>query len=231
MGVEDSRARGPGTRGDGGAPEDTAVRPGMGRYLLASGALLMLALVAVHQQWTWRFDQVLFDAHLALWARPPSPDIVIVAIDEESVTAIGRWPWSRRVHAAIVEQLTQAGARAIALDLIFAEPDRADPGADAALAAALARSARTVLPLVPEERHLGGPLVETRPIPELAAAAPAFDAFRVPPSRPPRVRGDPRRPGRLLQSVRPVAARPVRTGRLQQRGRHPLGRRQLRDHG
>ena len=121
MGVEDSRARAPGARGRDSVSADTATRPGIGRYLLASAALLVLSLVAVHEEWTWRFDQVLFDAHLALWARSPSPDIVIVAIDEESLAAIGRWPWSRRVHAAIVERLTQAGARAIALDVPGAE--------------------------------------------------------------------------------------------------------------
>lgn len=65
----------------------------------------------------------------------PHPDIVIVAIDERSIAALGRWPWRRGVHARLVRILKRAGARAVALDIFFTEPS--SKGDDASLARAM----------------------------------------------------------------------------------------------
>ncbi len=51
---------------------------------------------------------------------------MLVPIDDRSLRAIGRWPWSRGVIARIVQHLAAAGARTIALDLLLAEPERRD---------------------------------------------------------------------------------------------------------
>lgn len=52
---------------------------------------------------------------------PAGPDIVIVAIDDESVKSIGRWPWSRREITRLVRLLRQAEAKVVGFDIIFAE--------------------------------------------------------------------------------------------------------------
>jgi adenylate cyclase len=63
----------------------------------------------------------------------PADGPVVVAIDEPSMAEIGRqWPWPRSLHAQLIEALRKAGAKAIALDIIFAEP-AATPEADEAL--------------------------------------------------------------------------------------------------
>src|SRR5262245_11177018 len=98
-------------------------------------ALALLALVVGAGNLTWRLDQTLFDAGLSLTRRDPAPDIVIVAIDDESLAAIGRWPWPRSVHATLLEKLAGAGTRAIGFDLLLTEADP-DPAQDALLAAA-----------------------------------------------------------------------------------------------
>ncbi|MGH2342168.1 CHASE2 domain-containing protein [Segnochrobactraceae bacterium EtOH-i3] len=68
--------------------------------------------------------------------RPDQPAVVIVAIDEPALAEIGlQWPWPRSLHGRLVESLRAAGAAAIGLDILFAEPG--DPKEDAALAAAL----------------------------------------------------------------------------------------------
>ncbi len=54
-------------------------------------------------------------------ARPPGPEVVIVAIDDESLKLVGRWPWSREDLARLFSRLKEAGPRVIALDIIFAE--------------------------------------------------------------------------------------------------------------
>jgi adenylate cyclase len=53
--------------------------------------------------------------------------VVIVDIDEESLRKLGQWPWPRTRVAELIDRLTQAGAAAIAFDVIFAEPDRLSP--------------------------------------------------------------------------------------------------------
>lgn len=48
----------------------------------------------------------------------------VVDIDEASLAKHGQWPWPRDRLAALTDRLAEAGARAIAFDMIFAEPDR-----------------------------------------------------------------------------------------------------------
>lgn len=55
--------------------------------------------------------------------------VVIVDIDEDSLNAIGQWPWPRTVLADLIMGLRQAGAAAIGFDVLFPEPDRMSPGA------------------------------------------------------------------------------------------------------
>ncbi|WP_342643521.1 CHASE2 domain-containing protein [Rhodoligotrophos ferricapiens] len=53
--------------------------------------------------------------------------IRIIDIDEESLARLGQWPWDRDLIARMVEHLQEAGAAAIAFDIVFAEPDRTSP--------------------------------------------------------------------------------------------------------
>ncbi len=63
---------------------------------------------------------------------------VIVAIDEPSMAEINmRWPWPRSLHAQMIERLRSAGAKVVALDVIFSEPS--SPIGDGALEASLGR--------------------------------------------------------------------------------------------
>lgn len=79
---------------------------------------------------------------LAPAPRQASP-VTVVLIDDESLQKFGRWPWSRALLARLVNHLSQAGARAIGLDVLLSEPQSSS--ADAALAAALQASGRAVV--------------------------------------------------------------------------------------
>ena len=56
--------------------------------------------------------------------RPPSGKIVIVDVDEKSLTRIGQWPWRRDVISKLIDSLRDRGAAAVALDIMFPESDR-----------------------------------------------------------------------------------------------------------
>ena len=51
------------------------------------------------------------------------PSIVIVAIDQKSEDVLGKWPFSRKYFADAVDFLREAGARVIAFDINFPQPD------------------------------------------------------------------------------------------------------------
>lgn len=107
----------------------------------------------------WRFQ--------ARGAHVPAPEIVIVAIDEQTLAQTGRWPFSREWLARTVERLDSAGARTIVFDLLLTGAESSDPesplgsppqapdgsseagGAtdnDKALAAAIGRAGNVVVP-------------------------------------------------------------------------------------
>lgn len=53
----------------------------------------------------------------------------IIDIDEESLQRLGQWPWPRDKVAELIGRLRAADPAAIALDIVFAEPDRTSPQA------------------------------------------------------------------------------------------------------
>jgi PAS domain S-box-containing protein len=116
----------------------------------------------------------LMDLRFGLLQRPASGDLVVVEIDNASLAELGVWPWPRDLHAAVINRLTAAGARGIALDIDFSSSST--PAADAALAEALARAGhRVVLPVFKQHASLARPDSEVRytgPLPMFGAHAP-----------------------------------------------------------
>lgn len=62
--------------------------------------------------------------------RPFNKDIVIVTVDEKSIEEMGRWPWPRATHGTLARKLAQAGAKVVACDTLFTEPDKSDRASD-----------------------------------------------------------------------------------------------------
>ncbi|MCS7152285.1 MAG: adenylate/guanylate cyclase domain-containing protein [Endomicrobia bacterium] len=67
----------------------------------------------------------------------PSDTVVIVKIDEQSLTELGRWPWDRKIIAKTVENLFNAGVKVVGLDILF--PEKSDKISDEKLAKALSK--------------------------------------------------------------------------------------------
>lgn len=109
---------------------------------LAGGALAITLLTLHFLGLTGLLNRAVFDGLTRLQARSelPHPDAIMVLIDEETVTQAAqrgeRWPWPRESFAALLLAAHQAGARAIAADLLFLEPSE-DAYQDDLLAAAV----------------------------------------------------------------------------------------------
>lgn len=146
-----------------------------GRMLIEWWAVLLLATLAILGISSLappvRADNLFYDLVLRLNPPPASPRVLIVAIDNKSLAELGRWPWPRDTHARLVDRLTAAGPAAVGYDVLFPEPS-ADPAADAALGAAVARNGRIALPVIIEVPGPdGAPAMRVTPVEPLAGAA------------------------------------------------------------
>ncbi|MFQ5995592.1 MAG: CHASE2 domain-containing serine/threonine-protein kinase [Acidiferrobacterales bacterium] len=74
-------------------------------------------------------ERLAYDTGVALTERDlgATDKIAIVAIDDESIEQIGRWPWPRHVLAQIIAWLGEAEAKVIGLQIFLSEP-QTDPG-------------------------------------------------------------------------------------------------------
>ena len=56
-----------------------------------------------------------------------SQSFIFVNIDDNSLKTIGQWPWPRQISAKLISKISQSGAAAIGVDILFAEKDRFSP--------------------------------------------------------------------------------------------------------
>lgn len=79
-----------------------------------------------------------------LWVAPPDPRILIIDIDEASLARMapefGRWPWPRDTLATVLAHVEKQQPAAVVWDILFSDPDRLNPGGDAAFDEAARRS-------------------------------------------------------------------------------------------
>ena len=128
----------------------SAQRFGWGRVF---GLALLVALLGL-RVWDPPALQILrlktFDLYqIAKPREPQARPVIIVDIDEASLSKLGQWPWPRTVTAKLIEIIARDGAAAIGLDIVFAEPDRTSPGLLAKSMPELSAEARAELEAAP----------------------------------------------------------------------------------
>lgn len=65
-----------------------------------------------------------YDLGVRATDKPPSDRVAVVAIDEDSIANLGRWPWPRDLHARMIDQLARGGAKAIGSTILYSEPQQ-----------------------------------------------------------------------------------------------------------
>lgn len=114
-------------------PAAPTPQPGRAQRLMALAALATALLVTLlvlrlAQPWLLALEERSGDW---VWAQTASHAderrLIVIDIDERSLTEVGPWPWPRSTQARLLEQLARAGASEQILDIVFAEqrPDDA----------------------------------------------------------------------------------------------------------
>lgn len=166
------------------APAEPAALLRSGRLLAEWWAVLLLATVGIlllnRIMPPVLVDNLIYDGVQRMRPPAPSPDILIVSIDNRSLAELGRWPWPRRHHAAMLEQLAAKQPRLISYDVLFLDMSEEDD----ALAAAVARAGRVVLPYaIDVPGPDGAPSALLPPAGPLATAAAGLGHVMVRPDR------------------------------------------------
>ena len=90
--------------------------------------VIVIVFVGLSMMGTFRaLDTKAYDWGVSATSKTPSDRIAIITIDEQSINNIGRWPWSREIHAAMIDKLTEAKSKVIGHTVFFSEPQK-DPG-------------------------------------------------------------------------------------------------------
>ena len=94
-----------------------------------AGVLIVLAVVLLNQatDLIGTLERRFYDFSSTSTSRQPSDRIAIIAIDDQSIANIGRWPWPRDIHAKLIDMLAAAKAKVIVETVFFIEP-QVDPG-------------------------------------------------------------------------------------------------------
>ena len=88
---------------------------------------------------------------------------VVIAIDDQSLAALGRWPWPREIHAQLIDRMQRAGSGPVIVDIVFADPDLQNPKGDKSLVRAMEQHGNVYLPVIIEALSASGQLVEVLP--------------------------------------------------------------------
>ncbi|PID41976.1 MAG: hypothetical protein CSB48_12615 [Proteobacteria bacterium] len=155
-------------------PEPIRDRTFLRDVVLLALILLIVNLAMKHFRVFDRLDHMFYDLTLPLISHTISDKVVVIAIDELSLDKLGRWPWSRKYHAQLLDRLSDSKTRAVGLDLLLSEPQTDDPAADPALAKAIENNGRTVLVFAPEPPIRGLPVGEILPLTDFTLAAAAL---------------------------------------------------------
>ena len=89
-----------------------------------AGLAVVIAVLLVHTATDFfeALERRYYDFASTSSNRQPSDRITIIAIDDQSIANIGRWPWPRDVHAKLIDQLAGAKAKTIVHTTFFFEP-------------------------------------------------------------------------------------------------------------
>ena len=99
-----------------------------GLALVSAAIVVLLFTVSADRPLVRGLETASLDLRFRLRGlRPPGPEVSLILVDERSLESLGRWPFSRALFARALEVLDHAGAKVVAFDFLFTEPDEPVP--------------------------------------------------------------------------------------------------------
>jgi len=87
------------------------------------GLLVALVfLVGAKSDLIQSLERKAYDLGVLATSRTPSDKIAVIAIDDQSIANLGRWPWPREIHAKMIDVLAAGHAKVIGYTAFFFEP-------------------------------------------------------------------------------------------------------------
>ncbi|MFZ4403279.1 MAG: CHASE2 domain-containing protein [Pseudobdellovibrionaceae bacterium] len=71
--------------------------------------------------------------------------VAMIAVDDDSLREVGRWPWSRELMAQLTQNLIELGAINVTYDVIFSEPERGFPESDLKLKSVIEKNSDKIV--------------------------------------------------------------------------------------
>jgi serine phosphatase RsbU (regulator of sigma subunit) len=96
------------------------------RSLIVASIVTLAVLAADGLGWLRTQENWLSDlrsAYCQIFSPKPSDKIVFLDIDDGSIDALGRWPWSRETIGRMLAELAVAKPKAVGLDVVFSEAE------------------------------------------------------------------------------------------------------------
>ncbi|MEM6998813.1 MAG: serine/threonine-protein kinase [Pseudomonadota bacterium] len=81
----------------------------------------VIFLLMANSQFIEKLEFVNYDFALNQLALKPAQNIAVIAIDDQSIDNLGRWPWPRSLQAEMIEKLAQSGAKIIGNSILLSE--------------------------------------------------------------------------------------------------------------
>src|SRR5918994_2561937 len=135
------------------------------RWPFVALTTLVLTLLLGAAGYLAPFERSVADTRSRLLQREVASDIVVVGIDARSLADLRQWPWPRRYHARLLENIAAAGPRRVFVDIDFSAHTGAEDDGLLESALQLFEPSQIVLPAFfqPDE-GVAGKMVYTRPL-------------------------------------------------------------------
>lgn len=114
-------------------------------YSILASFVITLLFGWMYANQTMYVTEVYYYDQMMREERPIDSRIVVIGVDDASLENVGQWPWSRAIHADMIDRIANAGAKAIGVDFLFAEKSQ-DPTEDEAMQAVIQKHPNVIIP-------------------------------------------------------------------------------------
>jgi len=84
--------------------------------------VVLIFLFGANSDLMQSLERKAYDVGVSATTRVPSDKIAVIAIDDQSIANLGRWPWPRAIHAEMLDTLSAAQPKVIGNMVLFFEP-------------------------------------------------------------------------------------------------------------